>query len=117
MVVVLLLALLTVVTTGIATDVQKENPIPKAVTSLSSTNDTSNGIAGTENNAEQESLMQEIHEAAANLLLLLVALHVGGVVVASIVHRENLVRSMITGRKPAHKTPSDAEFGLSNDPK
>jgi cytochrome b len=42
---------------------------------------------------------EELHEALANAMLALVALHVGGVVVSSLLHRENLVASMLSGYK------------------
>jgi cytochrome b len=43
----------------------------------------------------------ELHEALSGALLALIALHVLGVLVESLLTRENLVRAMLTGKKPA----------------
>lgn len=47
--------------------------------------------------------MEGLHESLAELILVLVAVHVAGVIFESLRHRENLIGSMITGRKPARR--------------
>ncbi|NND92891.1 MAG: hypothetical protein HKN42_18690 [Granulosicoccus sp.] len=46
-----------------------------------------------------EQWVENVHEMAATLLLVMVVVHVAGVIHASLMHRENLARSMLDGRK------------------
>jgi cytochrome b len=46
-----------------------------------------------------ESAVGELHRLFANVIVALAVAHIFGVAVASVVHKENLVLAMITGRK------------------
>jgi cytochrome b len=65
----------------------------------------SNAHADDDEHEEEESFWEEfweeIHEASSNFMLLLIALHIIGVFVSGRLHKENLVRAMITGEKKA----------------
>ena len=45
--------------------------------------------------------VEDVHEVIANLMLVLIALHVCGVIISGLSHGENLERAMVTGRKRA----------------
>jgi cytochrome b len=46
-------------------------------------------------------LVEKLHDVSANFMLFIVIIHVAGVVVSSWLHHENLIRSMVTGKKIA----------------
>jgi len=48
---------------------------------------------------DAEEFWEEIHEASTELLLLLIFVHIAGVFMSSLLHGENLVRAMISGKK------------------
>ncbi len=97
MVVALLLGLSVIVGTGLVVYALRDNAGPLA------------GIVTAGGSAIAESpraatkvgeAWEDIHELMANVLLVLIGLHVASVILSSFAHHENLVRAMITGRKP-----------------
>ena len=48
-----------------------------------------------------DATLERIHDISVDILLICILLHLVGVIVSSLVHRENLVKAMINGRKRA----------------
>jgi cytochrome b len=92
MIVLLIIALTATVGTGLVLYAQEHAAGPLAPF-----------IAHTQQTGAHEhgSALEQVHETLANVTLALVIFHILGVILASFVHRENLVAAMITGRKRA----------------
>lgn len=88
MIIVMIVSLVITVTSGIALYGAAEQAGPLAAT-----------FAG--GGEFWEDALEGLHEFFANFTLFLVAIHVAGVVLESLIHRENLVASMINGFKRA----------------
>ncbi len=115
MVLALLAGLAATVWSGLETYAIEENAGPLAAAAAPTASPDSGVprifLASRERNEEHErgerdengedGFWEEAHEILANFTLILVVLHIAGVALASLVHRENLVRAMINGKKRA----------------
>ena len=105
MVIALLISLAATTLTGMKLYAVEENAGPFAAIQMENISPISTAYAD-EDEGEREGgheggdeLWEELHEFFANFTLLLVFLHIGGVVVSSFAHGENLPRAMVTGKK------------------
>ena len=110
MVIALLLFLAATVVTGLVLYAEEEHAGPLApIFAADAPADTGHqvkpaaaderqGLRGRNGGAEDETL-EDVHDFLANVTLILIAFHIGGVLLASAVHRENLIGAMVTGYK------------------
>jgi len=111
MILILLVMLAATVYSGLMTYALEKNSGPLAsfaqstpvhmVPAASADDDDDNNASG----EDRGEFWEELHEVLSNLTLILVVLHIGGVLLASFAHRENLVRAMITGDKRPETGP------------
>lgn len=102
MIIALLLALSATCLSGMQLYAIEEGKGPLATTQSLSLIPAANAHEDRPHNEDDEAgeeLWEEIHELSVNLALILIALHIAGVIVASRKHNEPLVKAMITGKK------------------
>lgn len=99
MVFVLLISLSITVWTGLELyAIEGKGPLAdNAITLISTARADSHENGG----SSAEEFWEEIHEVASNFTLVMVFLHILGVLFSGKMHKENLVKAMITGRKRA----------------
>jgi cytochrome b len=107
MVIALLLFLAATVGTGLVLYAEEEHAGPLApLFAAADTGDPVKTAAADERDdlrgrtgATEDETLEDVHDFLANVTLILIAFHIGGVFFASAVHRENLIRAMVTGYK------------------
>lgn len=106
MVIALLLCLSMTAFTGMKLYAVEDNKGPFSIAEQSRSKHTNKVASVIQNkdakyigNEKDEKVWEQLHEFFANLTLLLVFLHIGGIIASSIIDKENLVKAMLTGKK------------------
>jgi len=102
MVILLLATLLLVTFSGLKTyGIEGNGPLAvnTEISVISSTKAAAEDVESDGASREGESFWEDIHKASSNFMLALIALHILGIVIASRLHKENLIKAMITGKK------------------
>lgn len=81
---------------------QQELTLPSVISTAHADEDEHEYASGGHGEDDEKyEYLEELHEFFANFTLLLIFIHLGGVLVESLFHKESLVRAMWTGRKRA----------------
>ena len=116
MVIALLFSLLVTTASGMALYAVEENAGPLAGIVTEQTFAPLAAAFGEEEEEEahggreesgSEELLEGVHKTFVYVTLALIGLHLAGVIVSSLAHRENLARAMVTGRKRVPDEASD----------
>jgi len=59
--------------------------------------------------------IEDVHAFAGNTIIFLAILHVSGVLFSSLLHGENLIRAMVTGRKPLVSASGELPLGFAGE--
>ena len=99
MVVILMVMLALTALTGIQADEAREGQQASNTIEVIQSAHADDEHAAGEQRQHEDEFWEEAHEVTANLTLILIILHISAVFAHMMIHGENLVRAMLTGKK------------------